>query len=68
MGTGTDVAIESATLTQGDLQGIVKAHTLSRTSNGKHKAEFAASDNEYWGFRLRQAFCIHSLEYCSLPM
>ena len=32
MGTGTDVAIESAgiTLVKGDLQGIVKAHNLSR--------------------------------------
>ena len=31
MGTGTDVAIESAaiTLVQGDLHGIVKAHNLS---------------------------------------
>ncbi|NNJ88833.1 MAG: copper-translocating P-type ATPase, partial [Eudoraea sp.] len=32
MGTGTDVAIESAsiTLVEGDLQGLVKAHSLSR--------------------------------------
>jgi len=36
MGTGTDVAIESAgvTLLKGDLQGIVKAHDLSRKVMG----------------------------------
>ncbi|WP_438959005.1 HAD-IC family P-type ATPase, partial [Porticoccus sp.] len=34
MGTGTDVAIESAgvTLLRGDLQGIVEAHRLSRAT------------------------------------
>lgn len=34
MGTGTDVAIESAmiTLVKGDLEGIVKAHNLSRAT------------------------------------
>ncbi|MEO8722502.1 MAG: copper-translocating P-type ATPase [Sphingobium sp.] len=34
MGTGTDVAIESAgiTLTQGDLSAIVRAHTLARAT------------------------------------
>ncbi|MFH6768755.1 heavy metal translocating P-type ATPase [Gaetbulibacter aquiaggeris] len=39
MGTGTDVAIESAgiTLVKGDLQGIVKAHNLSRKVMGNIK-------------------------------
>jgi len=34
MGTGTDVAMQSAgiTLVKGDLSGIVRAHTLSRTT------------------------------------
>ncbi|MBK6507308.1 MAG: cadmium-translocating P-type ATPase [Ignavibacteria bacterium] len=39
MGTGTDVAIESAkiTLLKGDLQGIVKAHTLGHSVMGNIK-------------------------------
>ena len=39
MGTGTDVAIESAgiTLVKGDLQGIVKAHNLSQKVMGNIK-------------------------------
>ncbi len=45
MGTGTDVAIESAgiTLVKGDLQGIVKAHNLSKNvmKNIKHNLFFA---------------------------
>ncbi|HSI76070.1 MAG TPA: heavy metal translocating P-type ATPase [Lunatimonas sp.] len=45
MGTGTDVAIESAmiTLIKGDLQGIVKAHTLSQSvmTNIKQNLFFA---------------------------
>jgi Cu+-exporting ATPase len=34
MGSGTDVAIESAgiTLVKGDLRGVVRAHTLSRAT------------------------------------
>ena len=42
MGTGTDVAIQSAgiTLVKGDLQGIVKALTLSRRRDEEHPAEF----------------------------
>ncbi len=41
MGTGTDVAIQSAgiTLVKGDLQGIVKALTLSRRRDEEHPAE-----------------------------
>ncbi len=41
MGTGTDVAIESAgvTLIKGDLQGIVKAIKLSRASRPQHQPE-----------------------------
>ena len=39
MGTGTDVAIESAgiTLVKGDIQGIVKAHNLSQKVMGNIK-------------------------------
>jgi Cu+-exporting ATPase len=39
MGTGTDVAIESAdvTLVKGDLRGIVRARTLSRATMGNIK-------------------------------
>ena len=41
MGTGTDVAIESAgiTLLKGDLTGIVQARTLSRRRDAQHPAE-----------------------------
>jgi Cu2+-exporting ATPase len=39
MGTGTDVAIESAsiTLVKGDLQGIIKAYNLSKKVNNNIK-------------------------------
>ena len=41
MGTGTDVAIESAgiTLLKGDLRGIVRARRLSRAHDAQHPAE-----------------------------
>ena len=41
MGTGTDVAIESAgvTLLKGDLRGIVRARRLSRADHAQHPAE-----------------------------
>ena len=41
MGTGTDVAIESAgiTLVKGDLAAIVRARRLSRADHGQHPAE-----------------------------
>ena len=41
MGTGTDVAIESAgiTLVNGDLRGIVRARRLSRADDAEHPAE-----------------------------
>ena len=41
MGTGTDVAIESAgiTLVKGDLRGIVRARRLSRATMTEHPAE-----------------------------
>ncbi len=49
MGTGTDVAIESAgvTLVQGDLSGIVRAHTLSKAtmSNIRQNLFFAFGYN-----------------------
>ena len=41
MGTGTDVAMESAgvTLVKGDLRGIVRARRLSRADDREHQAE-----------------------------
>ena len=41
MGTGTDVAIESAgvTLVKGDLQGLVRARRLSRRDDAQHPPE-----------------------------
>ena len=41
MGTGTDVAMESAgiTLLKGDLRGIVRARRLSQRDHAKHPAE-----------------------------
>ena len=41
MGTGTDVAMESAavTLVKGDLRGIVRARRLSRSDDAQHQAE-----------------------------
>jgi Cu+-exporting ATPase len=46
MGTGTDVAIESAdlTLVRGDLRGIVRARRLSRATMGNIK------QNLFWAF------------------
>jgi Cu+-exporting ATPase len=43
MGTGTDVAIESAgiTLVKGDLRGIVRARRLSRATVGNIKQNLA---------------------------
>ena len=45
MGTGTDVAIESAgiTLLKGDLAGIVRARQLSRSDHAQHPAKLVAS-------------------------
>jgi len=51
MGTGTDVAIESGsvTLVKGDLRGIVKAIRLSRATmrNGKQNLFFAFAYNAF---------------------
>jgi len=61
MGTGTDVAMESAevTLVKGDLRGIVRARRLSRATmrNIRQNLLFAFIYNVA-GVRLRLAFCI----------
>ena len=66
MGTGTDVAIESAkiTLVKGDLHGVVKAKNLSNKvmRNIKQNLFFALIYNSV-GFQLRQEFYIHFLGF-----
>lgn len=66
MGTGTDVAMESAdvTLIKGDLRGIVRARRLSRATMRNIKL------NLFWPLfiipsesRLQQVFFIHSRGY-----
>ena len=68
MGTGTDVAIESAsiTLVKGDLQGIVKAKKLSHAvvKNIKQNLFFAFVYNVL-GVQLLQVFYTQYLDYYS---
>jgi len=62
MGTGTDVAMESAdvTLVKGDLRGIARARRLSRaTMRNIRQNLFFGSFTTCWGFRWRRA--------CSIP-
>ncbi len=68
MGTGTDVAMESAgiTLLKGDLTGIVRARRLSQSvmRNIRQNLFFAFIYNAL-GVRSPPACCIRSLESCS---
>ena len=70
MGTGTDVAMESAgvTLIKGDLRGIVRARALSRAtmSNIKQNLFFAFVYNSL-GVPVAAAFCIRFLAFYSVP-
>jgi Cu+-exporting ATPase len=63
MGTGTDVAMESAgvTLVKGDLKGIVRARVLSRATMGtSNRICSLRSSTTRSACRLRQASCIRS--------
>ena len=62
MGTGTDVAIESAgiTLVKGDLRGIVRARRLSRATMTEHPAEPVS------GVRLQRASACRSRPACCI--
>ena len=62
MGTGTDVAIESATITlvKGDLQGIVKAKNLSHgVVKNINRICFLLLFIMYWVYQLQQEYYIH---------
>lgn len=66
MGTGTDVAIESAvmTLVKGDLNGIVKAKKLSDHVMRNIKQNlFSLLSITHLEYRLPQVFCFPSLDY-----
>ena len=69
MGTGTDVAIESAsvTLLKGDLMGIVKARRLSQATmrNIRQNLFFAFTYNAA-GCRLRRVFYTQPSGFCCL--
>jgi len=67
MGTGTDVAIESAgiTLLRGDLMGIVEARRLSlATMRNIRQNLFLPSFTTLPVCRLRRACCIRFSGYC----
>jgi len=68
MGTGTDVALESAgiTLLKGDLEGILRARKLSQaTMRNIRQNLFLRLSTMPWACRLRRACCIPSLGSCS---
>jgi Cu+-exporting ATPase len=67
MGTGTDVAMESAgvTLVKGDLRGIAKARRLSRaTMSNIRQNLFLRFSTTCLGYQLRRAFSIPCSVYC----
>ena len=63
MGTGTDIAIESAgiTLVKGDLRGLVRARRLSRATMAQHPAEPVLR------LRLQRGSACRSPPACSIP-
>jgi cation transport ATPase len=66
MGTGTDVAIESAmiTLVKGDLHGIVKAQKLSQSVMRNIKQTcFSHSSTTYWAFPSQQVCYFYPSAY-----
>jgi len=68
MGTGTDVAMESAavTLVQGDLRGIVRARRLSRATVANIRQNlFLPSSTTRWAYRSPQGSCTPRSECCS---
>ena len=70
MGTGTDVAMESAgiTLVKGDLNGIVRAARLSRaTMRTSARICSSPSSTTRWACRSRRACCIRSSACCCRP-
>ena len=67
MGTGTDIAMESAgvTLVKGDLRGIARAIRLSRaTMRNIRQNLFSPSSTTRSEFRSRQACCIRCSACC----
>ena len=69
MGTGTDVAMESAgvTLVKGDLRGIVRARRLSRATMTQHPPEprLRLPLQRCWACRSPRASSIRSSGSCS---
>ena len=70
MGTGTDVAMESAavTLVKGDLRGIATARALSRATmkNIRQNLLFLRLRTTRWAYRLRRVFYTPCLDCCSV--
>ena len=68
MGTGTDIAMESAgvTLVRGDLRGIVRAIQPEPRDDAQHPAEslLRVSSTTRWASRWRRAFCIRYSVCC----
>ena len=71
MGTGTDVAMESAgiTLVKGDLNGIVRARAPVARDDEATSARICSSPSSttHWACRSRRACCIRSSACCCRP-